>query len=304
MFRQALPLVLLLSLSATAGAQNQLQKVIGELLRTTTGNTTSSGDPSLTRCESVQGQQRTCKVPAGYRAEFVRQLSKTACVQGKTLFVNASDVVVAAGCRAEFRLVETTGNGNTLPGASVNLETLLSEGLRAKLVKPQNEYGSLYDVRILTTKVLSPAGAAEQVYEGTANSSWGGRTYPLEYSARIDARSGRVINLDYQYKNPNAAGSTGGAGQWLDGTALDAEARIALGQAIRADYQTRNAGRRVQVVINTAYKEQAVTRSDYRFKGQYGVSSDDGNWQTFRYSARVFLPRNTVSELETNAQNP
>ena len=171
-------------------------------------------------------------------------------------------------------------------------------------MKPQNEYGSLYEVRILTTKVLSPAGAAEQVYTGTANSSWGGRTYPLEYSARIDARSGRILDLDYQYKNPNAAGSTGSAGQWLNGTAMDAEARIALGKAIRVDYQNRNAGRRVQVVINTTYKEQAVTRSDYRFNGRYGVSIDDGNWQTFRYSARIFLPRNAVSELKTDAQNP
>ncbi|MET0808238.1 MAG: DUF3011 domain-containing protein, partial [Pseudoxanthomonas sp.] len=193
MFRQALPLVLLLSLSSTAGAANQLQKVISDLMGT------SSGDASISRCESVQGQQRTCKLPVGYRAEFVNQLSRTACVQGSTLFINASEVVVAGGCRAEFRLVETAGSGNTLPGASANLETLLSEGLRAKLVKPQNEYGSLYEVRILTTKVVSTAGATEQVYEGTANSSWGGRTYPLVYSARLDARTGRIMNLDYQY---------------------------------------------------------------------------------------------------------
>ena len=299
MFRQALPLVLLLSLSSTAGAANQLQKVISDFLRTTSGDASS-----ISRCESVEGQQRTCKVPAGYRAEFVRQLSKTACVQGRTMFISASEVVVAGGCRAEIRLVETGGAGNTLPGASGSLETVLAEGLRAKLVKPQNEYGSLYEVRILTTKVLSPAGASEQVYEGTANSSWGGRTYPLEYSARIDARSGRLMNLDYRYRNPNAAGSTTGTGRWLDGTALDGEARAALAIAIRADHQKRNPGRRVQVVTNTAYKEQAVTRSDYRFNGHYGVSIDDGNWQTFRYSARIFLPRNTVTELETNAQNP
>ena len=300
MVRQALPLVLLLSLSSTAGAApQQLQKVISDLLRASSG-----GDSSVSRCESVEGQQRTCKVPAGYRAEFVRQISKTACVQGRTLFINASEVVVAGGCRAEFRLVETARNGSTLPGASGNLETLLSEGLRAQLVKPQNEYGSLYEVRILTTKVVSPAGAAEEIYEGTANSSWGGRTYPLEYSARVDARTGRIMNLDYQYRNPNAAGSTSGTGQWLDGTALDVEARTALSRVIRADYQKRNPGRRVQVVTNTAYKEQAVTRSDYRFNGHYGVSIDDGNWQTFRYSARIFLPRNTVTELQTDAKNP
>jgi hypothetical protein len=297
MFRQALPLVLLLSISSTAGAATQLQKVISDLLGTT------SGDTSNTRCESLEGQQRTCKVPAGYRAEFVRQLSRTDCVQGKTLFISASEVVVARGCRAEFRLVETAANGN-LPGASGNLETVLAAGLREKLVKPQNEYGSLYDVRILTNKLVSSAGSSEPVYEGTANSSWGGRTYPLEYSARIDARTGRLMNLDYRYRNPNAEGSTSASSQWLAGTALDAEARTALAMAIRADYQKRNGGRHVQVVTNSAYKEQAVTRSDYRFTGHYGVSVDDGNWQTFRYSARIFLPRNAVSELETNAQNP
>jgi hypothetical protein len=297
MFRQALPLVLLLSISSTAGAATQLQKVISDLLGTT------SGDTSNTRCESLEGQQRTCKVPAGYRAEFVRQLSRTDCVQGKTLFISASEVVVARGCRAEFRLVETAANGN-LPGASGNLETVLAAGLREKLVKPQNEYGSLYDVRILTNKLVSSAGSSEPVYEGTANSSWGGRTYPLEYSARIDASTGRLMNLDYRYRNPNAEGSTSASSQWLAGTALDAEARTALAMAIRADYQKRNGGRHVQVVTNSAYKEQAVTRSDYRFTGHYGVSIDDGNWQTFRYSARIFLPRNAVSELETNAQNP
>lgn len=298
MFRQALPLVLLLSISATAGAQNTLQKVISDLLRT------NSGDTSNPRCESVEGQQRTCKMPAGYRAEFVRQLSRTECVQGRTLFINASDVVVAGGCRAEFRLVETGASGNNFPIASNNLEAVLSDGLRAKLVKPQNEYGSLYDVRILTTNLVSSAGSTEQVYEGTANSSWGGRTYPLEYSARVDTRTGRLMNLDYRYRNPNATGPSTGSSQWLAGTALDAEARTALAAAIRADYLQRYPGRRVQVVTNTAYKEQAVTRSDYRFAGQYGVSIDDGNWQTSRYSARIFLPRNAVSELETNAQNP
>lgn len=298
MFRQALPLVLLLSISSTAGAANTLQKVISDLLRTNTGDTSNS------RCESVEGQQRTCKIPAGYRAEFVRQLSRTECVQGRTLFISASEVVVAGGCRAEFRLVETGAYGNNFPGASGNLETVLSEGLRAKLVKPQNEYGSLYDVRILTTNLVSSAGSTEQHYEGTANSSWGGRTYPLEYSARIDARTGRLMNLDYRYRNPNATGPSTGSSQWLAGTALDSEARTALAKAIRAEYQKRNGNRRVQVVTNTAYKEQAVTRSDYRFSGQYGVSIDDGNWQTFRYSARIFLPRNAVSELETNAQNP
>src|SRR5688500_3953286 len=113
MVRKALPLVLLLSISASADAANTLQKVISDLLRGTT-----SGDTSGSRCESVAGQQRTCKIPAGYRAEFVRQLSSAACTQGRTMFISASEVVVADGCRAEFRLVATSANGN---GASGNV---------------------------------------------------------------------------------------------------------------------------------------------------------------------------------------
>ncbi len=301
MFRKTFPLVLLLTISSSASAATQLQQVISDLMGASAGN---SSDPSISRCESVKGQQRTCNVPSGFRAEYLRQLSKTTCTKGKNLLIRTSDVVVSQGCRAEFRLVEIAATGTTVPGASGNLETVLTEGLRAKLTKPQNEYGSLYDVRILTTKVVSSAGSAEQVYEGTANSTWGGRSYPLEYSARTNAASGQLMNLDYRYQNPNATGSTGGTAQWLDGTALDAEARAALATAIRGDVQKRNAGGRVQVVTNTSYKEQGLTRSDYRFSGHYGVSINDGNWQTFRYTAHIFLPRNTVTELDTNAQTP
>lgn len=301
MFRQTLPMVLLLAVSSSAGAAIKLDKVISDLLGVNSGN---SGDSSLARCESVSGQQRTCNLPSGFRAEYVRQISRTTCIKGKNLFIHTGEVVVAQGCRAEFRLIETGAASTTLPGGAGNLESMLSKGLRAKLTKPENEYGSLYDVRILTTKAISPAGTAEQVYTGTANSTWGGRSYPLEYSARVNATSGQLRDLDYRYQNPNATGSTGGTAQWLDGTALDAEARGALAKAIRADYLKRNGGGHVQVVTNTAYKEQGVTRSDYRFSGRYGVSINDGNWQTYRYTARIFLPRNAVSELETNAQNP
>ncbi len=301
MIRQTLPIILLLAVSSSAGAAIKLEKVISDLLG---GNSSNSGDPSLARCESVKGQQRTCNLPSGNRAEYVRQISRTTCTKGRNLFIHTGEVVVAQGCRAEFRLVETSSTTTPAPTQAGNLNRMLSEGLRGKLTKPENEYGSLYDVRILTTKATSPAESAEQVYTGTANSNWGGRSYPLEYSARVSPASGQLMNLDYRYQNPKATGSTSGTAQWLDGTALDAQARDALTKAIRADYQKRNGGGHVQVVTNTAYKEQGVTRSDYRFSGHYGVSINDGNWQTYRYTARIFLPRNAVSELETNAQIP
>jgi hypothetical protein len=296
MRRNLLPLVLLLTISSSASAATQLEKVISDLLGTTSGN---SSDPSVARCESLQGQQRTCKLPSGYRAEYVRQLSTTTCTKGTNLFIASDEVVVAKGCRAEFRLIQTGAAG--VPAGSGQLERVLADGLRAKLTRPKNVEGSLSDVTILTTKAMSSSGSAEQSYSGTANSTWGGRTYPLEYSAQVNAGSGQLAHLEYEYRNPNA---NGGTAQWLDGTALDAEARSALVTAIRADYRKRNPGRHVQVVTNTAYKERLVTRSDYRFSGHYGVSIDDGKWQTYRYTARIFLPRNAVSELETNAQNP
>lgn len=283
----AVPL-LLLALPAQA-QMKELGDVLGQLLGV-------PNDPSLARCESVGGKTQTCAIAPGTRVEFVRQLSKTACTRGKTLIMESDKVTVSGGCRAEFRVI-----GQQTADGSGDLEQSIGDALRTTVRKPQGEYGSLYEVRVLNAKQQSASSSRERVYTGTAQAVWGGRSYPLEYTVRQEVSSGRFLNVDYQYNSP-AANDAGGSGTWVNGTALDAEAREALARAIEADYRKRGDVRSVQVVINTAYREQQVTRSDYRFNGRYGVSINDGDWKTDGYEGRVFLPRNTVSDLQLGAR--
>ena len=287
------------ALLPTANAQTQpaWQELVGQLFGTPASN--------VPKCDSTSGKTQVCNVPAGYRAEFVRQTSQSACVAGKTMLIDASKVTVSGGCRAEFRLVPL-GNTSSVAdvsgksGLGVNVERALVAALQPVVKAPQGEYGSLYDLEIIkgTSQSLSNGMRA---FTGLAHSVWGGRTYPLDYAVRVDS-AGKVLNADYRYANSNAAtgGSNTAGPAWQAGSALDAEARQALAAAIEADYAKRSPSRNAQVVINDAFREQMLTRSEYRFTGRYGVSIDDGSWQTFRYEGRVFLPRNTVTELKVD----
>lgn len=285
----ALMPIALLAAPAPAQAQvRELGDVLGQLLGV-------SGNPDLARCESVDGKPRTCRIEEGARVEFVRQLSKTACVQGKTMVMSSTQITVSGGCRAEFRVIRsqtaTTGT---------QLQTAIADGLRSTLKQPSGEYGSLYEVRVQTAEPMAASSSRERIYSGNAQAIWGGRTYPLEYTARQDVQTGRFLNLDYRYSNAES-NSGSSAPAWTTGSAMDAEARAALEAAIAADYRRRSGVRSVQVAVNDAYREQQVTRSDYRFTGKFGVSVNDGDWQTDSYQARVFLPRNTVSEVQLGA---
>ncbi len=54
------------------------------------------------RCESDNGRTRNCAVD-GRRVELVRQLSSSACIEGRTWGRDNRGVWVTDGCRAEFR---------------------------------------------------------------------------------------------------------------------------------------------------------------------------------------------------------
>ncbi len=60
------------------------------------------GQEQLVRCESDNGNYRECRMPGRARIELVRQLSDSACVQGRTWGTRGDRVWVDRGCRAEF----------------------------------------------------------------------------------------------------------------------------------------------------------------------------------------------------------
>jgi hypothetical protein len=71
--------------------------------------------PATWRCESANGKYSECRVLGSGRLMVARQLSDTACVEGKTWGRRNGLVWVSGGCRAEFSMVsnDTFMDGGT-----------------------------------------------------------------------------------------------------------------------------------------------------------------------------------------------
>ena len=56
----------------------------------------------IVRCESNDGRLRRCSLNGQGRAELVRQLSRSMCIEGRSWGSDYGSVWVSQGCRAEF----------------------------------------------------------------------------------------------------------------------------------------------------------------------------------------------------------
>ena len=66
------------------------------------GNYGTTG--SSVRCESNDGRVNRCALPYGNgRAVIERQISRSACIEGRTWGQERDGIWVSQGCRAEFR---------------------------------------------------------------------------------------------------------------------------------------------------------------------------------------------------------
>lgn len=70
------------------------------------------GNGQTVRCESVDGRGRTCRTPWPGHSRLVRQLSRTACDEGRSWQSQRGQVYVGNGCRAEF----AEDRANPMPG--------------------------------------------------------------------------------------------------------------------------------------------------------------------------------------------
>ncbi|MGH8076597.1 MAG: DUF3011 domain-containing protein [Lysobacter sp.] len=64
------------------------------------------------RCESIDGRERHCALDTRGGVRMVRQISRSACVEGQSWGVERGGIWVAQGCRAEFEV----GRGGNRPG--------------------------------------------------------------------------------------------------------------------------------------------------------------------------------------------
>lgn len=66
------------------------------------GNGVGYGYGSTVRCESNNGRVNRCAINGRGRAQLVRQLSSSACIEGRTWGSDSNSIWVSQGCRAEF----------------------------------------------------------------------------------------------------------------------------------------------------------------------------------------------------------
>jgi len=75
-----------------------------------------NGNGGSIRCESDNNRSRTCRTPWQGHSRLVRQLSKAACVEGRTWQSQRGQVSVSGGCRGEFapgaQVVPPVGSGS------------------------------------------------------------------------------------------------------------------------------------------------------------------------------------------------
>lgn len=69
------------------------------------------GYGGIVRCESDDGRYQRCALPDRGRAQLVRQLSRSACIEGRTWGSDYGSVWVAQGCRAEFTTTRGPARG-------------------------------------------------------------------------------------------------------------------------------------------------------------------------------------------------
>lgn len=68
------------------------------------------GPGSVIRCESRDGRSRECPVGYARDARLLRQLSRSACIEGETWGVTRRAIWVSGGCRGEFA-IDDRGRG-------------------------------------------------------------------------------------------------------------------------------------------------------------------------------------------------
>ena len=65
------------------------------------------------RCESSDGKYKTCGKGLDGNADLIRQLSSTACTEGRTWGLRDGAIWVDKGCRGVFRVGESSGRDST-----------------------------------------------------------------------------------------------------------------------------------------------------------------------------------------------
>lgn len=93
-------------------------KVLGLLLGVVTAGligvvpeAQARGDGYIVRCESINDRDNYCPIETGGGVYIERNLSRTACIEGRNWGYDRNGIWVTDGCRADFAVPQGYGNG-------------------------------------------------------------------------------------------------------------------------------------------------------------------------------------------------
>src|SRR5690606_16242384 len=126
------------------------------------------GSQDLVRCESRDNRQQTCAFRG--RAALIRQLSKTACVEGRTWGQRGNTLWVDDGCRGEFAQAQGGGPGQR-PGqwnGNAYSVTCSSDDKRRRTCNWDRRMGR----PVVVQQISSPCFPARRSWGWTGNTIW------------------------------------------------------------------------------------------------------------------------------------
>lgn len=98
----------------------------------------SGSHGEVMRCDSNDGRTRHCAANTRGGVRMVRQLSKAACIQGRSWGYDNSGIWVAQGCRAEF-VVGRGGRRGGQYGPDVGANPGYGQSLRCESIKGRQQ---------------------------------------------------------------------------------------------------------------------------------------------------------------------
>ena len=235
----------------------------------------SYGSGSTFRCESINSREVTCRVPDGRVAEFVEQNSRTACIRGRTYFIEPEAVIVTQGCRATFRLVDDRYDTGS-PAVLSELRARAASDL-ARMIRTDHRLASTPLVIIRDDRDRA-AGSSTVAYEGTARVERNGTFWnTISFDGTYDLPSRAFTRLDYDLTGEGDYGNAGDR--------LDADLEAALARALE-DEVRRQKGGEVQAAVNHRVRSRRAG-GIVTYTGKFGYSWNDGAWVTRGYEANV-----------------
>jgi hypothetical protein len=107
-----------LAVSACAYGQSGYGQPYGQPYGQTYGQDYRYDDRTLIRCESQDERTRYCAADIRGDVRLVNQLSRSACVEGRSWGFDRRGIWVSRGCRAEFSVEDRNGYDDDYPGNS------------------------------------------------------------------------------------------------------------------------------------------------------------------------------------------